>query len=65
MRPGGGDGSIKELPPLHWNMHLIDSSDLTQKREMGNWKMAEEDWKQCADYKLRKETKGAFLLARR
>lgn len=65
MRPRAGDGSIKELPPSFFlslsnthtlsplsNMHLIDSSDLTEKREMGNWKMVEEDWKQRADYKL-------------
>lgn len=34
------------------NPHLIDSGDLSEKREMGNWKMEEEDWKQRADYKL-------------
>lgn len=80
MRPRAGDGSIKELPPLSLslthtlslslsplsNTHLIDSSDLTEKREMGNWKMVEEDWKQRADYKLCEETKGlpsAFSLS--
>lgn len=72
MRPGAGDGSIKELPPLFLlslsfsNTHLIDSSDLTEKREMGNWKMVGEDWKQRADYKLCEETKGfpsAFSLS--
>lgn len=62
-------GTSPSLSPLSLsfsNTHLIDSSDLTEKREMGNWKMVGEDWKQRADYKLCEETKGfpsAFSLS--